>query len=176
MRKLILLSLVAVLLAGAGVSCSPGPSEGPEAGGARGTDAGPAAEAMSADTAAEAPAGEAAQPGEGSVDMKDVSYSIGFGMGKNLARQDIGLDPATVDEGIQAGLSGSGSRMTEAEMKEIMTAFQAKMQGAGASPEAEATSAEATPAEATADEPAGEAAQPGEGSVDLKDVSYCIGF
>lgn len=171
MRKLILLSLVALLSAGAGVSCSPGTSEEPEPGGVQGAAAIPVAEATSDGATADEPVGEGAQPGGGSVDLKDVSYALGFGIGKNLMRKDIGLDPATVDEGIQAGLSGSGSRMTEAEMREIMTAFQAQMQAAGASPAADATSAETT-----ADEPAGEGAAPDESSVDLKDVSYTIGF
>jgi FKBP-type peptidyl-prolyl cis-trans isomerase FklB len=59
--------------------------------------------------------------------MKDVSYSIGFGIRKRLMEQDIGLEAASVVEGIKAALTGSGGRMTEAEMQEAMFAFQAKM-------------------------------------------------
>ncbi|MFH1267473.1 MAG: FKBP-type peptidyl-prolyl cis-trans isomerase, partial [Planctomycetota bacterium] len=83
--------------------------------------------ATPAEATADEPAGEEAQPGEGSVDLKDVSYCIGFGIGENLTQQDIGMDAAAVVEGIQAALSGKEGRMTEAEMQETMTAFQMQM-------------------------------------------------
>jgi len=65
---------------------------------------------------------------DGSSDkMKDVSYCIGFGAGMNMARQDLGLVPAEFIEGFQAGFAGSGARMTEAEMQDVMTSFEREM-------------------------------------------------
>lgn len=63
-------------------------------------------------------------------DMKDpkqrVSYSIGVDIGNNFKRQEIDIDPKTLAAGIADALAGK-LVLTEAEMRETMTAFQKEM-------------------------------------------------
>ena len=73
-----------------------------------------------------------------------VSYSIGRDIGKNikgmLQQQAVDVDPDIFVRGIRDAISGEDSLMTEAETKEVMTAFgeshkakmQAKAEAAGA--------------------------------------------
>ncbi|MBI4326869.1 MAG: FKBP-type peptidyl-prolyl cis-trans isomerase [Chloroflexi bacterium] len=65
------------------------------------------------------------------VELKDqkskVSYVIGLSVGKNFKQQTIDIDPETFARGFKDGLSGGDSSLTEAEMREVMTGFQAEM-------------------------------------------------
>jgi FKBP-type peptidyl-prolyl cis-trans isomerase FklB len=57
-------------------------------------------------------------------DQKDkVSYAIGLNIGMNLSRQKVALNPDAFSAGLKDGLAGK-RQMTEAEVKDTMTAFQ----------------------------------------------------
>jgi FKBP-type peptidyl-prolyl cis-trans isomerase FklB len=55
-----------------------------------------------------------------------ISYSIGADIGKNLKRQDLDLDPKALAAGLADALTGK-TVLTEAEMRETLTAFQKEM-------------------------------------------------
>jgi FKBP-type peptidyl-prolyl cis-trans isomerase FklB len=60
-------------------------------------------------------------------DQKDkVSYSIGVNIGMNLSRQKVPVNPDALSAGVKDGIAGK-PQMTEAEMKETMTAFEKDM-------------------------------------------------
>ena len=61
------------------------------------------------------------------VDMKEVSYIIGQEMGKGFQSQGIQLDVKQLNSGLEAGLLGKNSKLSEAKSKEIMKAFQMEM-------------------------------------------------
>ena len=60
-------------------------------------------------------------------DPKDkVSYSIGLNIGFNLGKQKVPVNPDALSAGIKDALAGK-PQMTEAEVKETMTAFEKDM-------------------------------------------------
>jgi FKBP-type peptidyl-prolyl cis-trans isomerase FklB len=60
-------------------------------------------------------------------DQKDkVSYSIGVNIGMNLNRQKVPVNSDALSAGLKDGIAGK-PQMTEAEMKETMTAFEKDM-------------------------------------------------
>ncbi|WP_116964269.1 FKBP-type peptidyl-prolyl cis-trans isomerase N-terminal domain-containing protein [Fastidiosibacter lacustris] len=61
------------------------------------------------------------------VDMDDVSYIIGYEMGKGFKSQDIKLNIKDLNLGLKAGLSGKESKISEDKSKETMQAFQMEM-------------------------------------------------
>jgi len=56
-----------------------------------------------------------------------VSYIIGMDIGGNLKKQSIDIDPNILVKGIQAGLSGAKSLLTDQEIQETMIAFKGEM-------------------------------------------------
>ncbi|HEX3817799.1 MAG TPA: FKBP-type peptidyl-prolyl cis-trans isomerase N-terminal domain-containing protein, partial [Chthoniobacterales bacterium] len=61
-------------------------------------------------------------------DQKDkVSYSIGLDIGNTLKRQSIDVNESALSRGIQDGLSGGKSAMTEEQMKDTMQTFRKDM-------------------------------------------------
>lgn len=61
------------------------------------------------------------------VNMDDVSYSIGVDIGRNFKRNMVDPNMDEFITGLKAGMSESEIRMTDAEMQELMMAFQKKM-------------------------------------------------
>jgi FKBP-type peptidyl-prolyl cis-trans isomerase FklB len=60
-------------------------------------------------------------------DQKDkVSYSIGLNVGFNLSKQKISVNPDALSAGVKDALAGK-PQMTEAEVKDTMTAFEKEM-------------------------------------------------
>ena len=57
-----------------------------------------------------------------------VSYSIGLNIGMNLKVLDNDVDLEKVIMGLKDGQSGATPKLSEEEIKTVMTAFQAKMQ------------------------------------------------
>ncbi len=53
-----------------------------------------------------------------------VSYTIGVYSGNNLKKQAIEVDPDLMMKGLKDSLSGGKTLLTEAEMQEVMVAFQ----------------------------------------------------
>lgn len=59
---------------------------------------------------------------------KDIaSYSIGIQTGRNMKRQSLDLNLDVFLRGIKDGLSDAKPALTDAEMQEVMTAFQKEM-------------------------------------------------
>lgn len=61
-------------------------------------------------------------------DQKDkASYAIGLNIGTNLGRQKIAINPDAFAAGVKDGLNGK-PQMTDAEVKDTMTAFEKDME------------------------------------------------
>jgi FKBP-type peptidyl-prolyl cis-trans isomerase FklB len=61
-------------------------------------------------------------------DQKDkVSYAIGLDIGTTMKRQLIDVNDELLNSGIKDGLSGTKPRMTDEEVKEVMSTFQKEM-------------------------------------------------
>jgi len=56
-----------------------------------------------------------------------VSYVIGMDIGSNFKKQSIDINPDILVRGINDGLSGGKSLLTEQEIRDITTAFQKEM-------------------------------------------------
>jgi FKBP-type peptidyl-prolyl cis-trans isomerase FklB len=64
----------------------------------------------------------------GLKDQKDkVSYAIGLDIGTTMKRQMIDVNDELLNAGIKDGLSGAKPRMTDEEVKEVMSTFQKDM-------------------------------------------------
>ncbi|WP_440683663.1 FKBP-type peptidyl-prolyl cis-trans isomerase N-terminal domain-containing protein [Cysteiniphilum halobium] len=61
------------------------------------------------------------------VDMNQVSYIIGYEMGKGFKSQDIKLNVKKLNDGLKTGLEGKESKISDKESKEVMQAFQMEM-------------------------------------------------
>ena len=57
-----------------------------------------------------------------------VSYSIGLEMGSGMKQQKLDVDPDLVINGFRDGISGKKGLLTEAEVHEIMDAFEKEME------------------------------------------------
>jgi FKBP-type peptidyl-prolyl cis-trans isomerase len=67
---------------------------------------------------------------EGSVlkTQKDkISYSLGLNIGNNLKKQAVDVDPDLLARGIKDAVSGTKPLLTDAEVQEVLTAFQKEM-------------------------------------------------
>ena len=61
------------------------------------------------------------------TNMTEVSYCIGISFGKSMRGQQIDIDLPAFADGIKAGIEGTESKYTEAEMREVMMKFQTRM-------------------------------------------------
>ncbi len=69
-----------------------------------------------------------------------VSYSIGLDIGRNLKRQGVDVDPQVLLRGLRDAVGGGKTLLTEEEVREVMTQWQAEMRAAhGKQQEAVAT-------------------------------------
>ena len=59
-----------------------------------------------------------------SSDLDKLSYSIGADLGKNFKKQGIEINPASMAQGLQDGMSGAALQLTEDQMKEVLNKFQ----------------------------------------------------
>jgi FKBP-type peptidyl-prolyl cis-trans isomerase len=85
----------------------------------------PAAPAAKAPPAApgKAPAGQA--PASAFKTQKEkLSYAIGMEMGKGVKTQGIDVDPAMLVQGLNDAISGGKPKMSEEELKQVITALQ----------------------------------------------------
>ena len=61
-------------------------------------------------------------------DQKEkASYAIGLNIGQNLSKQKVPINPDVFTAGVKDGMNGK-PKMTEAEIKETMTAFEKDME------------------------------------------------
>ena len=66
-----------------------------------------------------------AQQGAVLKDQKDkVSYTIGVNIGNNLKKQGIDINSELVAKGLKDAVTGTKTLLTDAEMQEVMAAFQ----------------------------------------------------
>lgn len=56
-----------------------------------------------------------------------VSYSIGVDLGKHLKKQGIEISPDYFSKGIQDGINGGATLLTDQQMKDTLNEFQKKM-------------------------------------------------
>lgn len=56
-----------------------------------------------------------------------LSYSIGVDLGKNFKKQDIPINPSAMAKGLEDGLNGTQSLLTEQQMKDVLTQFQKEL-------------------------------------------------
>lgn len=61
------------------------------------------------------------------VNMDDVSYSIGYSIGRNMKQQNVELRLNAFADGVKAAFDDSKARLTESEMQEVMMQFQQEM-------------------------------------------------
>ena len=59
--------------------------------------------------------------------MDKVSYCIGLDVGRNFKQQEIAVNPDLLVKGIKDALSGVTPALTDDQIREVMTAFQAEM-------------------------------------------------
>ena len=62
-----------------------------------------------------------------STTVDKISYSIGVDLGKNIKNQGIEMSPAVLAQGIQDGMNGAALRLTEQEMKDVLSTFQKEL-------------------------------------------------
>lgn len=56
-----------------------------------------------------------------------LSYAIGRDLGSNFKQQDIPVNPSVFMQGMKDSMQGSGSLMTDEQMKQTLQSFQKKM-------------------------------------------------
>lgn len=62
-----------------------------------------------------------------SSDKDKLSYSIGIDLGKNFKRQDIDVNPEVMVKGLQDGISGNKSLLTDEQMQDVLNKFQKEL-------------------------------------------------
>ena len=65
--------------------------------------------------------------------IEKVSYGIGLSIGKNFKKDGIDVDLGLLMKGLKDALAGSKPLLTEAEIREAMTAIQKELQAKQAS-------------------------------------------
>jgi FKBP-type peptidyl-prolyl cis-trans isomerase len=63
------------------------------------------------------------------TDKAKASYALGIGLGMNLKRQEVDVDPAMISEGLKDALSGRKPLLTEEEAKAAITKLQQDVRG-----------------------------------------------
>ncbi len=58
------------------------------------------------------------------TDLDKLSYSVGIDLGKNLQKQGIEINPTIMAKGIQDGMSGGATLLTDQQMKDTLSKFQ----------------------------------------------------
>jgi FKBP-type peptidyl-prolyl cis-trans isomerase len=61
------------------------------------------------------------------INMDDVSYCIGLSFGKSLRGQEIDVNLASFNEGIEAGVEGNESKLSIEQIRDVMNQFQTKL-------------------------------------------------
>jgi FKBP-type peptidyl-prolyl cis-trans isomerase FklB len=121
-----LLLAAAMMLAGDGYAQQTPPASTPPAT----TPAAPAATTPKAATTAKAPVKKPAAAAAPALTTKEQKFSYAFGMyigGGNaqmLKKQAVEFDPSLVAQGVKDSMSGSKTRLTEDEMKAVLTEVQ----------------------------------------------------
>lgn len=75
---------------------------------------------------AEQPAPGAADPA--AADVEEVSYAIGYMVGREYRRQEVALKPEVFLEGLKTGLAGEEARVSLDELRATLMNFQRELQ------------------------------------------------
>jgi len=110
------MAVLALGLMACGVRAQQAPANAPPAPPAKAPAAGPA----KSSAPAKAPAAASAFKNQ----KEKLSYAIGMEMGKGVKTQGIDVDPALLTQGLNDALSGGKPRMSEEELKQVITALQ----------------------------------------------------
>ena len=109
------MAILALGLMACGVKAQQAPAKAPAAPPAKAPAAAPA----------QAPATQAPAPSSPFATQKEkVSYAIGMEMGKGVKSQGIDVDPTILEQGLKDALSDANSKMSEAELRQVITALQ----------------------------------------------------
>jgi FKBP-type peptidyl-prolyl cis-trans isomerase FklB len=109
------MAVLALGLMACGVKAQQTPAKAPAAPPAKAPAAAPA----------QAPATPAPAPVSGFTTQKEkLSYAIGMEMGKGVKSQGLDVDPAILVQGLNDALSGGNSKMSEAELRQVITGLQ----------------------------------------------------
>ncbi len=63
--------------------------------------------------------------------MDQVSYSVGYDIGKGFSTQQLGVEQAQFEAGFSAGLNGTTPAMTPQQMQTVLMSYQKQMQQQG---------------------------------------------
>jgi len=109
------MAILALGLMACGVRAQQAPAKAPAA---------PPAKSPAA-ASAQTPATQAPAPSSPFKTQKEkVSYAIGMEMGKGVKAQGIEVDPTILEQGLKDALSDADSKMSEAELRQVITALQ----------------------------------------------------
>jgi FKBP-type peptidyl-prolyl cis-trans isomerase FklB len=116
-------AVLALGLIACGVRAQQEPAKAPAAPPAKAPASAPAK--APATTPGKAPAGQTPAAAAAFKNQKEkLSYAIGMEMGKGVKTQGIDVDPALLTQGLNDALSGGKPRMSEEELKQVITALQ----------------------------------------------------
>jgi FKBP-type peptidyl-prolyl cis-trans isomerase FklB len=113
------MAILALGLLACGAKAQQAPAKAPAAPPAKAPAAAPA-QSTSGQSSAQAPS---LAPGF-KTQKEKVSYAIGKEMGKGVKTQGIDVDPAIMTQGLKDGLSGAKPRMSEDELRQVITSLQ----------------------------------------------------
>jgi FKBP-type peptidyl-prolyl cis-trans isomerase len=117
------MAVLALGLMACGVRAQQTPANAPAAPPAKTPASAPAK--APATTPGKAPAGQAPAAASAFKNQKEkLSYAIGLEMGKGVRTQGIDVDPALLTQGLNDALSGGKPRMSDEELKQVITALQ----------------------------------------------------
>jgi FKBP-type peptidyl-prolyl cis-trans isomerase FklB len=112
------MAVLALGLIACGVRAQQAPAKAPAA---------PPAKAPAAGSAKAPPTTPGKAPASASLfknQKEKLSYAIGMEMGKGVKTQGIDVDPAMLTEGLNDAISGGKPKMSEEELKQVITALQ----------------------------------------------------
>ena len=112
------MAVLALGLIACGVRAQQAPAKAPAA---------PPAKAPAAGSAKALPTTPGKAPASASAfknQKEKLSYAIGMEMGKGVKTQGIDVDPAMLTEGLNDAISGGKPKMSEEELKQVITALQ----------------------------------------------------
>lgn len=61
------------------------------------------------------------------TEKEKISYILGVDIGTNMKKHSVDVDPDILSQGVKDGLSGAKLRLSDNEIREIMTSFQQKI-------------------------------------------------
>jgi FKBP-type peptidyl-prolyl cis-trans isomerase FklB len=114
------LSILALGLLACGVRAQQAPAKTPAAPPAKAPAAAPGQA-----PAGKAPAAPAPAPASAFKTQKEkLSYAIGMEMGKGVKSQGLDVDPTIMIQGLNDGISGGKSQMSEEELRQVISSLQ----------------------------------------------------